>query len=55
MDCKHEINMLMGTADGIVCRNCGRLFRSFEEIKGPVEKPAEAPENAKKGRKKKND
>ena len=32
MDCKHENSMLMGTADGIVCRGCGKLFKSFDEI-----------------------
>lgn len=31
-ECKHELPLLMGTADGIVCRGCGRLFASFDEI-----------------------
>lgn len=59
MDCKHELQFLMGTADGIVCRCCGRVFKNFAEIQAeaaPVaEKPAEAPAEAapKKARKKK--
>ena len=48
----------MGTADGIVCRACGRLFASFDEIKAEntpePEKAVKAPQEApKKGRKKK--
>lgn len=31
-ECKHEQHMLMGTADGIVCRGCGKLFHDFDEI-----------------------
>lgn len=57
-NCKHDLSFLMGTADGIVCRACGRVFKDFAEIQGvdaPVpEKPAEKAEAApKKGRKKK--
>lgn len=43
MDCKHELQNLMGTADGIVCRVCGRVFANLDEIKGadiPAEKKA---------------
>ena len=41
--CNHDLSMLMGTADGIVCRGCGKLFSSFEEIH-PQEAPVqEAP------------
>ena len=32
MDCKHELQNLMGTADGIVCRAFGRVFASIDEI-----------------------
>ena len=32
MNCKHEQSMLMGTADGIVCKSCGRTFESFAEL-----------------------
>ena len=58
MDCKHELQFLMGTADGIVCRCCGRVFKDFAEIQGvdapAPEKPAEKAEAAqKKARKKK--
>lgn len=57
-NCKHDLPFLMGTADGIVCRACGRVFKDFAEIQGAdapaPEKPAEKAEAApKKGRKKK--
>ena len=57
-NCKHDLPFLMGTADGIVCRACGRVFKDFAEIHGvdapAPEKPAEKAEAApKKGRKKK--
>ena len=57
-NCKHDLPFLMGTADGIVCRACGRVFKDFAEIQGvdapALEKPAEKAEAApKKGRKKK--
>ena len=55
--CKHEIQHLMGTADGIVCRKCGAVFASMYEINAePVaepEAPAEAPKKAARPRKKK--
>lgn len=55
MDCKHEQGFLVGTADGILCRRCGRLFKSFDELNGgkPAGDPAEAPK--KPGRRKKAD
>ena len=58
--CKHPLEQLMGTADGIVCRACGAVFKDFAEIealnKPEEEKSAEAAETApKKARKKKND
>ena len=40
--CKHEIQHLMGTADGIVCRKCGAKFASFDEINPP--EPVAEPE-----------
>lgn len=57
--CRHEVNFLIGTADGIVCRKCGAKFASFEEINGEVAQAApEAPApqdkpKAQRGRKKK--
>ena len=52
MECTHEIGFLIGDKDGILCRNCGRRFKDFAEIKKPdAEKPqAEQPKKA--GRKK---
>ena len=43
MACKHEINLLMGTADGIVCRGCGRLFKDMAEIIEDIQPEEEAP------------
>ena len=61
--CKHEIQHLMGTADGIVCRKCGATFASFDELnaastepvaepkapEAPAEKPKRTRKSAKKG------
>ena len=58
--CKHEIQHLMGTADGIVCRKCGAKFANFDEIHPepaaepeapaePAEKPKRTRKSAKKG------
>ena len=40
MNCKHELSFLMGTSDGIVCRKCGTLFKSFDEIYPKEPEPA---------------
>ena len=40
MNCKHELSFLMGTSDGIVCRKCGTLFKSFDEIYPKAPEPA---------------
>ena len=54
MDCKHAQEMLMGTADGIVCRACGKTFKNFDEVLAERdEKPEEAAEQPKKKRSKK--
>ena len=61
MDCKHELGFLVGNADGILCRRCGRLFKSFDELRAdagepegasPTPAPVEekAPEKPKRGR-----
>lgn len=46
MTCNHETHLLMGTADGIVCRGCGRLFASFAEIHPEAESVPQAPTEA---------
>ena len=64
MDCLHEVEHLVGTKDGIKCRNCGKTFATFAELeadrpkkqekKAPaetieaVETPAEKPKKATK-------
>ena len=61
MNCKHELPHLMGTADGIVCRACGRVFASFAEIEAEntpepvkaVEAAQEAPKPKAKAKAKK--
>ena len=63
MKCKHDISFLIGTANGILCRGCGQLFKTFDALKAdagdaptveaqPVEEP-EAKQAPKRGRKKK--
>ena len=39
-ECKHELKYLVGHADGITCQNCGKTFKTFEEIH--EEEPKEA-------------
>lgn len=57
--CKHELPYLMGTADGIVCRRCGKLFPNVAAVEADrepaQEAPAEAPAKPKRTRKKKED
>lgn len=30
--CKHEVEHLIGTKDGIKCRLCGKQFKTFAEL-----------------------
>ena len=54
--CKHENALLMGTADGIVCRGCGQVFKSLDEIVAAEPEPEAAPAKPKRApRKKKED
>lgn len=48
MDCKHEINYLIGDKDGILCRNCGKRFKDMKEIlqEQPQKKPRKKKEQA---------
>lgn len=65
MDCKHDVNYLMGTSEGIVCRKCGKVFPSLATLHADLEADRaaqEAPkaepvkeEKPKKTRKKKED
>lgn len=32
MECLHEVEHLVGTKDGIKCRNCGKTFATFAEL-----------------------
>ena len=41
--CKHELQNLCGTADGILCRRCGLVFKSFAELRADAGEPEEAP------------
>ena len=27
--CTHDVEHLVGTADGITCKNCGKVFATF--------------------------
>lgn len=60
MECRHEVEHLVGTKDGIKCRNCGKMFATFAELEADrpkkqekkVEAPAEKPKKStKKGAK----
>lgn len=37
MHCKHDVNYLMGTAEGIVCRKCGKVFPSLTSLHADLE------------------
>ena len=37
MPCKHDVNYLMGTADGIVCRKCGKVFPGLSSLYADLE------------------
>lgn len=53
MECTHAVEHLVGTKDGIKCRNCGKMFATFaelvadrpklkkEQVEEVTEKPAE--------------
>ena len=41
--CKHDLPILMGTADGIVCRACGSHFKSILELRAGNGSAAEIP------------
>lgn len=30
--CEHDLKDLVGTADGIVCKACGKTFKSMAEV-----------------------
>lgn len=45
MKCKHDVNWLMGTADGIVCRKCGKIFPDFATLGKDLEADRAAQEN----------
>jgi len=59
--CKHDVNWLVGTADGIVCRKCGKVFPNLETLHADLEAeqtvpaPVVAESKPKKTRKKKED
>ena len=57
MNCNHEIDHLMGTADGVVCRCCGKLFPDMAAVIADrypdKEAPAAAPEKPKRATRKK--
>ncbi len=32
MECRHEVEHLVGTKKGITCKNCGKTFATFAEL-----------------------
>lgn len=39
MECTHAVEHLVGTKDGIKCRNCGKTFATFAELEADRPKP----------------
>lgn len=39
MECLHAVEHLVGTKDGIKCRNCGKTFATFAELEADRPKP----------------
>lgn len=37
--CTHDVEHLVGTADGITCKNCGKVFATFAELEAGRPKP----------------
>lgn len=53
--CNHEHKNLVGTADGIMCTACGKVFKDFAELerdRNPDEKTEEKVEKKKRTAKK---
>ena len=50
-NCTHENQWLRGTADGIVCRRCGSLFKTFAELNPAPPVEEKKPEKPKRTRK----
>lgn len=49
MACDHNINLLVGMADGIHCRGCGQIFKHIPTQDAPAKKaPAAKDAPAKK-------
>lgn len=50
MKCNHDVKDLIGTSEGIKCRACGKVFKSFAELeadKKPAKKAEDQPEEVK--------
>lgn len=39
--CTHDVEHLVGTKDGITCKNCGKVFATFAELESDRPKPKE--------------
>lgn len=48
MKCKHELQHLVGTENGIKCRNCGKQFPDFAAIKADIEAQKDDEKDVKK-------
>lgn len=53
MTCKHELENLMGTADGFTCRACGMHFATYKDWQREAGLLVEEAPKPKKARKKK--
>lgn len=53
-ECEHKTHDLIGTADGIYCQGCGKLFKSYSELEADTKShKAHAEEQGKPKKKKK--
>lgn len=41
MSCNHDEVKLVGTADGIRCTECGKLFATYQDVLADRKKPEE--------------
>lgn len=39
MACTHDVEHLVGTKEGITCKNCGKTFATFAELEADRPKP----------------
>lgn len=46
MDCKHELENIVGVAGGVICKKCGQHFDHIPKQEAPAAAPKKAPAKA---------